>query len=76
MAWVARVCPLCPGMHVGDGRHYQYAIECLASDDICRGFQHLFDDNHVAMRLLMWHPRQRDVASGLLQLHDVCVRAG
>ena len=22
MARVARVCPLCPGMHVGDERHY------------------------------------------------------
>ena len=21
MAWVAGVCPLCPGMHVGDERH-------------------------------------------------------
>ena len=34
------------------------------------GFQHLFDDSHGAMRLLMWHPCQKDVASHLLQLLD------
>ena len=68
MARVARVCPLCPGMHVGDERHYVF--ECPAFDDIRRGFQHLFDDSHGAMRLLMWHPCQKDVASCLLQLLD------
>ena len=67
MARVARVCPLCPGMHVGDGRHYVF--ECPAFDDICSGFQQLFDDSHGAMHLLMWHPCQ-DVASCLLQLLD------
>ena len=30
MAWVARVCPLCPGMHVGDERNYVF--ECPAFD--------------------------------------------
>ena len=43
---------------------------CPAFDDICRGFQHLFDDSHGAMRLLMWHQCQKDVASCLLQLLD------
>ena len=41
MAWVARVCPLCPGMHVGDERHY--VLECPAFDHIRHGFQQLFD---------------------------------
>ena len=74
MARDARVCPLCPGMHVGDERHY--VLECPAFGDIRyirRGFQHLFDDSHGAMRLLMWHPCQKDlkdVASYLLQLLD------
>ena len=36
MARVARDCPLCPGMHVGDARHYVF--ECPAFDDIRRGF--------------------------------------
>ena len=36
MARAARVCPLCPGMHVGDERHCVF--ECLAFDDIRRGF--------------------------------------
>ena len=69
MAWVARICPLCPGMYVGDERHYVF--ECPACHDIRRGFQlfqHLLDDSHGAMRLLMWHPCQKDVASCLLQL--------
>ena len=67
MARVARVCPLCPGMHLGDER---YHVECPAFDDIRRGFQNLVDDSHGAMRLLMWHPFQKDVASCLLQLLD------
>ena len=45
MAWVARVCPLCPGKHVGDQR--QYVFECPAFDDIHRGFRHLFDGTVV-----------------------------
>ena len=53
---------------MGDKRHYVF--ECHAFDDIRRGFQHHFDDSHGAMRLLMWHPRQKDVASCLLQLLD------
>ena len=68
MALVARVCPLCPGMHVGDERHYVF--ECPAFHDIRLGFRHLFDDSHGAMRLFMWHPCQKDVASCLLQLLD------
>ena len=67
MAQVARVCPLCPGMHVGDERHYVF--ECPAFDDIRRGFQHLFDDSRGPMRRLMWHPCQKDVASCLLARH-------
>ena len=58
--------PLCPGMQVGDERHS--VSECLAFDDIRREFQHLFYDSHGAMRLLMWHPCQKDVALCLLQL--------
>ena len=63
---MARVARVCPGMHVGDERHHVF--ECPAFDDIRRGFQHLFDDSRGAMRLLMWHPCQKDVASCLLQL--------
>ena len=33
-----------------------------------RSFQSIFDDSHGAMRLFMWHPCQKDVASCLLQL--------
>ena len=43
-------------------------FECPAFSDIRRGFQHLFEDSHGAMRLLMWHPCQKDVASCLLRL--------
>ena len=47
MARVARLCncPLCPGMHAGDERHYVF--ECPAFHDIRLGFQHLFDDSHA-----------------------------
>ena len=68
MAQVALVWPLCPGMHVGDERHYVF--ECPAFGDIRLGFQHLFDDSHGAMRLFVWHPYQKDDASCLLQLLD------
>ena len=61
-------CRLFAGIHVGDERHDVF--ECPAFDDIRHGFQHLFDDSHGAMRLLMWHPCQKDVASCLLQLLD------
>ena len=49
MAQVVRICQSCPGMHVGDERHYVF--ECPAFDDILRGLQHLFDDSHGAMRM-------------------------
>ena len=70
MAQIARICPFCLGMHAGDERHYVF--ECPAFDDIRNGFQHLFDDSHGAMHLLMRHPGpcQKDVASCLLQLLD------
>ena len=68
MARLARVCPGCPCMHVGNERHYIF--ECPAFHDICHGFQNPFDDSHGAMRLLWWHPCQKDVASCLLQLLD------
>ena len=68
MAQVARVCPLGPGMHGVDERYYVF--ECPAFDGIRRGFQHLFGDSLGAMRRLMWHPCQKDVASCLLQLLD------
>ena len=68
MARVARVCFLCPAMHVGDERHYVF--ECPALGDIRLGFQHLFEDSHGDMRLFVWHPYQKDVASCLLQLLD------
>ena len=60
--------PSCPGMHVGDESHCVF--ECPAFADIRRGFQSIFDDSHGAMRLFMWHPCQKDVASCLLQLLD------
>ena len=71
MAQVARICPVCPGMHAGDERHY--LLESPAFDDIRRGFQHLFDDSHGAKRLFylfMWHTCQKDVALYLSQLLD------
>ena len=33
----------------------------LAFDDICPGFQHLFDDSHGAMLLFMWYLHQKGV---------------
>ena len=45
-------------------------FECPAFHDIRLGFRHLFDDSHGAMRLFMWHPCQKEVASCLLQLLD------
>ena len=68
MARVARVCPLCPGMHVGDERHYVF--DCPSFDDIRMQHSRLFDDSHGAMRLFMWHPHQKGVASCLLQMLD------
>ena len=69
MIQVAPVCPLCPGMHVGDERHF--VCGCTAFDDIRRGVQHLFRVMGPR-RLFMWHPCQKDAASSscLLQLLD------
>ena len=41
---IARIYPLCLGMHmhVGDERHYVF--ECPAVDDVLHGFQHLLYD--------------------------------
>ena len=50
MARVARVCPLCTSIHVGDERHYVF--ECPAFNDICCGFRHLFYDSCRAIRPL------------------------
>ena len=47
-----------------------FLLQNTTLDDIRRGFQRLFDDGHGAMRLLMWHPCQKDVACCLLQLLD------
>ena len=55
MARVARTCPLIPGMHVGDERHYLF--DCPSFDDTRNCHSRLFDDSHGAMRLFMWHPR-------------------
>ena len=65
---VCSTCSLCPGMHVGVGRHC--VRECPVFHDIRhdRGFQHVFDDSHGAMHLHVWHPRQKAVALYLLQL--------
>ena len=68
MARNARVYPFCSGMHVGDER--RYGFDCPAFDDIRHGFQRPFDDCHGVMRLLMWHPCQKGVASCLLQILD------
>ena len=59
----------------GQALHLSCAVsaplfECPAFDDIRRAFQHLSYDSHGAMRLLMWHPCQKDVASCLPQLFD------
>ena len=68
MARVARVCPLCSGMHLGDERHHVF--ECPAVEDIRRRYSMLFVDSHRAMRLFMWHPDQKGVAACLLQVLD------
>ena len=57
MARVACVCALCPGMHVGDERHYVF--DCLTSDDIRVCHSRLFNGSHGAIRLFMWHPHQK-----------------
>ena len=80
MARVARVCPLCPGMHVGDER--QYVFECPAFDDIRRGFQQLFDDSHghhflrnmdscMAVPSLLLQTRQPSARCSLSLLREV-----
>ena len=45
----ACICPLYPGMHMGDDMNFKCVFECPAfSHDgrhhVCRGFQHLSDD--------------------------------
>ena len=62
------VCPLGPGMHLGDERHY--VLECPAVEGIRRRFSMLSVDSHRAMRLFMWHPDQKGVAACLLQFLD------
>ena len=69
IARIARICPLCPSMHVGDARHCVFECPQAAFEDIRHGFQHIFV-SHGAMRLLIWYPRQKDVALCLLQLPD------
>ena len=66
MACVARVCPLCPGIDVGNERHYVF--DCPSFDDICVRHSRHFDDSYGSMRLFMWHPHQKGVASCLLQM--------
>ena len=39
-----RVARVCPGMHLGDERHYVY--ECPAVEDNRRCHSRLFDDSH------------------------------
>ena len=69
MAPVARICPLCTGVHVGDERHS--VSDCPSFDDIRIRHSRLFDDSYGAMRLFMWHPHQKGVASCfLLQVLD------
>ena len=67
MACLARICLLCPGMHIGDERHYVFDCPSL---DIRIRHSRLSDDSHGAMRLFMWHPHQKGVASCLLQVLD------
>ena len=45
-------------------------FECPVLGDVCRGFQHSFDDSHGAKRLFIWRTCQKDVASCLCQLLD------
>ena len=66
MARVACVCPLCPGMHVGDERHY--VLDCPSFHDIRIRHSRLFDDSHGATRLFIWPPHQKGFASCLLQM--------
>ena len=70
---VARTCPLCLGMHVGDQRHY--GLHCPLLGDIRNPHSRLFDDSHEAMRLFVWHRNQKSVASCLLQVLDRIVWA-
>ena len=62
VARVARVCLLHPGIYVGDERHDVF--DC-PSFDIRIGHSGLSDDSHGVMRLVMWHPHQKGVASCL-----------
>ena len=64
MARVARVCTLCPGMHLGNERHCVFL--CPAVVDIRRHDARLFDDSHRTMRLSMWHPNQKGVGISLI----------
>ena len=62
----ARTCPLCPGRHVGDERHLVF--ECPAFAHIRRQHAQIYRNSQSTMRLFMWHPDQKGVASCLLRL--------
>ena len=66
-----RVCPHCPGHHVGDERHLVF--ECPVFGHIRRQYSRIYTDAHSTMRLFMWHEDQKGVFSCLLRLlseHD------
>ena len=74
MALVARICPLCPSMHVGDEMHYVF--ECPAFEDIRRCFHHLFDDSHGAMRCLVGQQLHQSRLVGEGSLQQACDALG
>ena len=70
-----RLCPGCPGRHVGYERHL--IVECSTFAQIRRAYVDICRDAHDTMRLFMWHKDQKGVSSCLLRLlseHDELVR--
>ena len=56
----AHNCPLCPGIHVGNGRHYSLIVSRLKI--FAAGIPPV-DDSYGVMRLFLRHLRHKCVAS-------------
>ena len=68
MAPVARVCLLCPGMHLADDRHHDF--DHHAVEDACGRHFGLLYDSHWVMRLFIWQPNQNGLTSCFLLNFD------
>lgn len=55
-------------MHLGVEEHI--FVVCPALEDICSRYSRLFGDSHKLMRLTVWDPNEKIIASCLLQILD------